>query len=119
VREIDGGPGSAAGSERPDDVCSRFRKLASRALLPTPPLRTTQSSRDVGRDLIGGLERIDGLRSVTLVAFATRSPSPWGTLVDIAAWLRELGLERYEQAFQDNEVTARSLPHLHVVLMLP
>jgi class 3 adenylate cyclase len=32
--------------------------------------------------------------------------------VDIAAWLRELGLERYEQAFRDNEVDARSLPHL-------
>jgi class 3 adenylate cyclase/tetratricopeptide (TPR) repeat protein len=32
--------------------------------------------------------------------------------VDIGAWLRELGLERYEQAFQDNEVDARSLPHL-------
>jgi SAM domain (Sterile alpha motif) len=32
--------------------------------------------------------------------------------VDIAAWLRELGLERYEEAFQDNEVDARSLPHL-------
>ena len=32
--------------------------------------------------------------------------------MDIAAWLRELGLERYEEAFQDNEVDARSLPHL-------
>jgi class 3 adenylate cyclase/tetratricopeptide (TPR) repeat protein len=32
--------------------------------------------------------------------------------VDISAWLRELGLERYEQAFQDNQVDARSLPHL-------
>ena len=32
--------------------------------------------------------------------------------MDIAAWLRELGLERYVQAFQDNEVDARSLPHL-------
>jgi class 3 adenylate cyclase/predicted ATPase len=32
--------------------------------------------------------------------------------VDIGGWLRDLGLERYEQAFQDNEVTARSLPHL-------
>jgi SAM domain (Sterile alpha motif) len=28
--------------------------------------------------------------------------------VDIAAWLRELDLERYVQAFQDNEVDARS-----------
>jgi SAM domain (Sterile alpha motif) len=32
--------------------------------------------------------------------------------VDIAAWLRKFGLERYEQAFQNNEVDARSLPHL-------
>jgi class 3 adenylate cyclase/predicted ATPase len=32
--------------------------------------------------------------------------------VDIGAWLRELGLGRYVQAFQDNEVDARSLPHL-------
>jgi class 3 adenylate cyclase/predicted ATPase len=32
--------------------------------------------------------------------------------VDISAWLRELGLERYEQAFLSNEVDARSLPHL-------
>jgi hypothetical protein len=32
--------------------------------------------------------------------------------VDIAAWLRDLGLERYEQAFRDNEVDVRSLPHL-------
>jgi hypothetical protein len=32
--------------------------------------------------------------------------------VDISAWLRELRLERYAQAFQDHEVDARSLPHL-------
>jgi hypothetical protein len=32
--------------------------------------------------------------------------------VDIGAWLQDLGLERYAQAFQDNEVTVRSLPHL-------
>jgi hypothetical protein len=32
--------------------------------------------------------------------------------LDIGAWLRDLGLERYEQAFQDTEVEARSLPHL-------
>ena len=34
--------------------------------------------------------------------------------MDIDAWLRDLGLERYEQAFRDNEVTLRSLPHLTV-----
>ena len=32
--------------------------------------------------------------------------------MDIAAWLRELGLERYEDAFRDNDVDARVLPHL-------
>ena len=32
--------------------------------------------------------------------------------MDIAAWLRELGLERYEQAFRDNEIDAEILPTL-------
>jgi class 3 adenylate cyclase/tetratricopeptide (TPR) repeat protein len=32
--------------------------------------------------------------------------------VDIAAWLRELGLERYEQAFQEHEIDPRVLPRL-------
>jgi hypothetical protein len=32
--------------------------------------------------------------------------------VDIEAWLTELGLERYAQAFRDNDIDARSLPHL-------
>jgi class 3 adenylate cyclase/predicted ATPase len=32
--------------------------------------------------------------------------------MDIAAWLRELGLERYEEAFRDNDVDAKVLPHL-------
>jgi class 3 adenylate cyclase/predicted ATPase len=32
--------------------------------------------------------------------------------VDIAAWLRELGLERYEQAFRENEIDAQILPKL-------
>jgi class 3 adenylate cyclase/predicted ATPase len=32
--------------------------------------------------------------------------------VDIAAWLRELGLERYEQAFRENEVGLDVLPKL-------
>ena len=32
--------------------------------------------------------------------------------VDIAAWLRELGLERYEQAFRENEIDAEILPKL-------
>jgi class 3 adenylate cyclase len=32
--------------------------------------------------------------------------------VDISAWLRELGLERYEQAFRENEVGPDVLPKL-------
>jgi class 3 adenylate cyclase/tetratricopeptide (TPR) repeat protein len=32
--------------------------------------------------------------------------------VDVAAWLRSLGLERYEEAFRDNEVDAGILPSL-------
>jgi class 3 adenylate cyclase len=32
--------------------------------------------------------------------------------VDIAAWLQELGLERYEQAFWENEIDAEILPKL-------
>jgi hypothetical protein len=32
--------------------------------------------------------------------------------VDIAAWLQERGLERYEQAFRENEIDAEILPKL-------
>ena len=32
--------------------------------------------------------------------------------MDIAAWLRSLGLERYDQAFRDNEVDWAVLPKL-------
>ena len=32
--------------------------------------------------------------------------------VDIEAWLRELGLERYEEAFRENEIDAEILPKL-------
>ena len=32
--------------------------------------------------------------------------------MDIAAWLRELGLERYEPAFRENEIDAEVLPEL-------
>ena len=32
--------------------------------------------------------------------------------MDIAAWLRELGLERYEPAFRENEIDAAVLPDL-------
>ena len=32
--------------------------------------------------------------------------------MDIAAWLRDLGLERYEAAFRENEIDAEVLPQL-------
>jgi class 3 adenylate cyclase len=32
--------------------------------------------------------------------------------VDIGAWLRQLGLERYEQAFRDNDIASAVLPDL-------
>jgi class 3 adenylate cyclase len=34
--------------------------------------------------------------------------------MDIAGWLRGLGLERYEQAFRENEIDLRVLPELTV-----
>jgi hypothetical protein len=35
-----------------------------------------------------------------------------GSGVDIAAWLRELGLERYAEAFRNNDIDAELLPSL-------
>ena len=32
--------------------------------------------------------------------------------MDVGAWLRELGLERYQQAFRENEIDAEVLPKL-------
>ncbi|WP_136620677.1 MULTISPECIES: SAM domain-containing protein, partial [Mesorhizobium] len=32
--------------------------------------------------------------------------------MDVAAWLRGLGLQRYEQAFRDNAIDAEVLPEL-------
>ena len=49
--------------------------------------------------------RSDSVSTAGLIAWA-------GNAVDILAWLRELGLERYEQAFQENEVAADILPKL-------
>ena len=34
------------------------------------------------------------------------------TAVDVASWLRDLGLERYEAAFRENDVSAEVLRHL-------
>jgi SAM domain (Sterile alpha motif) len=32
--------------------------------------------------------------------------------MDVAHWLRALGLERYEATFRENEITAEVLPNL-------
>ena len=32
--------------------------------------------------------------------------------MDLAGWLRSLGLERYEAAFRENEITEKVLPNL-------
>ena len=40
------------------------------------------------------------------------SGAVWVRQMDIDAWLRELGLERYSAAFLQNDVTAEVLPHL-------
>ena len=37
---------------------------------------------------------------------------PEETAVDVASWLRDLGLERYEAAFRENDVSAEELRHL-------
>jgi class 3 adenylate cyclase len=36
----------------------------------------------------------------------------WGVIMDVEAWLRSLGLERYEAAFRDNEIDGTVLPNL-------
>jgi hypothetical protein len=35
-----------------------------------------------------------------------------GTAMDLGAWLRSLGLERYEAVFRENEINERVLPKL-------
>src|SRR5277367_317157 len=39
-------------------------------------------------------------------------PSLGRAIMDLAGWLRSLGLERYEAAFRDNEIDASVLPNL-------
>src|ERR1700722_11398285 len=44
--------------------------------------------------------------------FPSSVTEPEETAVDVASWLRNLGLERYETAFRENEVGAEDLCHL-------
>ena len=39
-------------------------------------------------------------------------PANLGHLMDIAVWLRDLGLERYELAFRKDEIDWEALPKL-------
>ena len=36
----------------------------------------------------------------------------WGTTMDVAGWLRGLGLGQYEENFRDNKIDADLLPRL-------
>src|SRR6516225_5992467 len=36
----------------------------------------------------------------------------WGAAMDVGGWLRGLGLERYETAFRENEISEKVLPNL-------
>jgi class 3 adenylate cyclase/predicted ATPase len=52
------------------------------------------------------------MQIVVLLASTGLIDCPKRNAVDISAWLRELGLERYEQAFRDNAIDAGVLPKL-------
>ncbi len=49
---------------------------------------------------------------MSLVLFAADQLLRWDGFVDIAAWIRELGLERYEEAFREGEIDAEIVPEL-------
>jgi class 3 adenylate cyclase/predicted ATPase len=55
---------------------------------------------------------IAGPRIVVLITSAADWIGLLENAVDILAWLRELGLERYEKAFRENEIAADILPKL-------
>ncbi len=40
------------------------------------------------------------------------APAELGRIMDLGAWLRSLGLERYEAAFRENEIDGTVLPSL-------
>src|ERR1700757_2446239 len=55
--------------------------------------------------------RIIGSHALSLARTMRREERRNDTM-DIGGWLRRLGLERYEQAFRDNEIDLRVLPEL-------
>ena len=44
-----------------------------------------------------------------ILAFSVTEPEE--TAVDVASWLRDLGLERYEATFRENDVDAETFAH--------
>jgi SAM (Sterile alpha motif) domain-containing protein len=48
----------------------------------------------------------------TLRRYSPRTSRPEKTVMDVASWLRNLGLERYEIAFRENDVGADVLREL-------
>ena len=61
----------------------------------------------IGRERIGGV-RDYGSDSLS----AADMNAGLGNAMDVLVWLRELGLERYEEAFRENEIAADILPKL-------
>src|SRR5262245_24935820 len=49
--------------------------------------------------------------TATAIGHLCQSGAPIGS-VDIEAWWADRGLQRYAQAFRENEIDARSLPYL-------
>src|SRR5262249_15394337 len=57
--------------------------------------------------------RLDSQRAVHQASFAIRSARR-ENVINIGDWLRSLGLERYAQAFRENDIDAEGLPRLTV-----
>src|SRR5262249_18534808 len=51
-------------------------------------------------------------RGISSAMRGHRSSGPRTTAMDVAAWLRGLGLEQYAPAFRDNDVDGEVLPEL-------
>jgi hypothetical protein len=61
---------------------------------------------------IAGLGMHHSLPGATSRALLCAEDWHQSNTVDIGGWLRGLGLERYEQAFRENEIDLRVLPEL-------
>ena len=65
----------------------------------------TPSERPIDVRSWTGLGHLDDTSTLSLTV-------PEETAVDVASWLRNLGLERYEATFRENDVNAEVLPNL-------